>query len=226
MIPAKFGSKNFKVDSKTIYTPSDTAISESIDIEEKEVSGKKPATTVKGIKLQSLSMKVQLDARFVDVIAELRWWKNKLLSKKSEMFTLGSYKVGQFYLSQYDIAESTQNKNGEWLSATLTLTFTEDGTYANKQKTNFDKVATKKAAAVKSSKTTKSTKSKEIKIGTKVKPKKGTRWYYTAEGALKKTGKSGKAYNKVMTVSHIYQKGKAINPQGLGWMIPSDVDIV
>ena len=90
---------------------------------------------------------------------------------------------------------------------------------------NFDgSVVNENAEAVKKSQNT--TTKKEIKVGTNVKPKSGTRWYYTAEGAINKTGKSGKAQNTALTVSHVYQNGKAINPQGLGWMRPEDVDIV
>lgn len=224
MITAKYGSKQFKVEAKSIYTPDDISIGESIDLEETEVKGKKPKVSVKGVKLQSLSFKVKLDSRFVDVTAELRWWKNKLLAKTSEFFYLGSYKVGKFYLTQYDLSEFTLNKNGEYRTATISLSFTEDGTYANSKKIVFEST-NKKAASVKKSPAA-TTKKKTIKVGTYVKPKSGTRWYYTADGALKKTGKSGKAYNKKLKVTHIYQNGKAINPQGLGWMIPADVDIV
>ena len=237
MKTAKFGGKEFVVTSSKILTPDDLSLSESLDIEETEVSGKKPSVKVKGIKLQTLSFKVQLDRRFVDVTAELRYWKNILLAKSSKMLVYGSYKVGQFFLTQYDVSDISLLKNGDYSRATLTLTFTEHGDYYNKHgKVNFDgssasasstaSTNTKAAAVKKSASTTTKKKSTTIKKGTKVKPKSGTRWYYTAEGALKKTGKSGKAYNKAMTVSYIYQNGKAINPQGLGWMRPEDVDIV
>lgn len=222
MVSAKFGSKQFKVESKILHTPKDISISESIELEETEVSGKKPTVKVKSIKLQTLSFKVKLDSRFVDVTAELRWWKNKLLAKSSDFFYLGSYKVGKFFLTQYDITDFTLNKSGDYKTAELSLSFSEDGKYANSTKINFE--STKKAAAVKKSTTT--TKNKTIKVGTYVKPKSGTRWYYTAAGALNKTGKSGKAYNKKLKVTYVYKNGQAINPQGLGWMRPEDVDVV
>lgn len=221
MITAKYGKKEFKVDSKTIYTPDGISIGEALELEETEVSGKKPKTKVKGIKLQTLSLTVKLDSRFVTVNVELRAWKNLLLGKKSDFFYLGAYKVGKFYLTQYDITDFTLGKSGAYKTATISLTFTEDGTYANSKKINFE--GTSKSNAVKAGG---GTKKKTIKVGTYVKPKSGTRWYYTAEGALKKTGKSGKAYNKKLKVTHIYKSGKAINPQGLGWMKPEDVDIV
>lgn len=222
MVTAKYGSKEFQVSQKQIYTPDGLTISEAIELEEKEVSGKKPNTSVKSIKLQDLKFEVRLDARFVSVDSELRWWKSKLLGKASDFFYLGGFKIGKFYLTQYDVKEIRTDKKGEYLSAVISLGFTEDGTYANNKTINFESTA--KANAVKAS--ADSSKKKEIKVGTYVKPKSGTRWYYTAEGALKKTGKSGKAWNQNLKVSYIYKSGKAINPQGLGWMLPEDVDVV
>lgn len=224
MITAKFGSKEFKVSASQIYTPEGTSISESIEFEETEVSKKKPTQKIKAIKLQSMSFDIKLNARFVNVQTELRWWKNKMFAVQSEIFILGSTKIGKFYVTQYDVKDVQIDKNGTLLKATLSLTFTEDGKYANSNKISFE--STKKAASVKSSATTKTSSNKNIKVGTYVKPKSGTRWYYTAEGALKRTGKSGKAQNKKLKVTYVYKNGQAINPQGLGWMRPEDVDVV
>lgn len=224
MIPAKFGSKSFEVSAKKIYTPDGVSIAEELDIEETAVSGKKPTVKVKGVKLQSLSFELKLDTRFVDVVAELRFWKNALLGKTSQMFTLGKYTVGKFFLTKYEDTEIVINKDGEYVSARITLTFTEDGKYANSKKTVF--ASPEKASAVKTSaKTAIST----IKKGTIIKPRSGARWYYTAEGALKKSGKSGKAYQKNLTVTYTYSKnGKivCVNPQGLGWLKVEDVTLV
>lgn len=222
MITARFGKKKFQVTGKVIYTPDELSINEELDIEEVEVKRKKPKVSIKGIKLQSLSFKVKLDSRFCTVDNELRYWKSTLLNKKSDFFYLGAFKVGKFFLTKYDISDIQLNKEGKYRSAILNLTFTEDGAYANTKRINFE--GTKKSNSVK--KDSSSKKKKNIKIGTYVKPKKGTRWYYTAVGALKKTGKSGKAYNKKLKVSYIYKNGQAINPQGLGWMRPEDVDVV
>lgn len=224
MITAKFGSKKFEVSSKKIYTPDGVSISEELNLEETEKSGKKPTVSVKGIKLQSLSFELKLDSRFVDVDTELRWWKNTLLAKKSQLFYLGSYTIGKFFLSKYDVKNTTINKNGIFTSAVLSLSFTEDGAYANSNKINFE--TTKKATAVKASNKTTTTK---IRKGSTIKPKSGVRWYYTAEGAIKKTGKSGKAYQKNMTVTYTYSKnGKivCVNPSGLGWLKVEDVTVV
>ena len=227
MITAKFGSKRFEVNSKKIYTPSGLTISEELNIEETEVSGKKPKTNIKGIKLQGLNFDLKLDAQFVDVVAELRAWKRFLLDKKSYLFVLGKYEVGQFFLTKYDIKNTTMNKNGVFTGALISLSFTEDGAYANSKTKNF--TIPQKASAVKSSVTTPVVKTIVLQKGTIIRPKSGVRWYYTAEGALKKSGKSGKAYQKDMAVTYIYKKnGKivCVNPQGLGWLKVEDVTLV
>lgn len=228
MITAKFGGKSFEVSPKKIYTPNGVSISEELEIEETAVSGKKPTQKVKGIKPQGLSFDLKLDSRFVDVDTELRWWKNTLFAKTSQMFYLGSYKIGKFLLTKYDIKNITQNKDGIFTSALVSLSFAEDGKYANSNKINFE--STKKAAAVKSSASS-SSKSSTTKVrkGSTIKPKSGVRWYYTAEGAIKKSGKSGKAYQQNMTVTYTYSKsGKivCVNPKGLGWLKVEDVTVV
>lgn len=225
MITASFGSKKFNVSSSKIYTPDGTAISEEIEFDEKEVKGKKPEQTFKSIKLQSMSFDIKLDVRFVTIETELRWWKNKLLAHSSDIFILGGCKIGKFYLQKYDLKDVVINKKGVYVKATLSLTFVEDGYYANRKRIVFESTA--KANKVKNSKNTSKTKKSEaIKVGTKIKPKSGVRWYYTAKGAINRTGTSGKAYNEVMEVSYVYNNGEAINPKGLGWLRPEDVDIV
>lgn len=227
MVTAQFGSKQFKVTGKMIYTPSDTSISESIDIEETERSGKKPSTKVKGIKLQSLSYTVMLDARFVTIATELRWWKNTLLSKASKDFYLGNYKIGRFYLNQYDVSDIVLNKNGEYVKAKLNLSFTEDGTYAGSNKVNFSQIAKSNGSvsSVKSSGST--TAKKKIRVGSIVKPKSGTRWYTTAENAIKKKGSSGKAKTQNYKVTHTYKSPiEAVHLGTSGWMRIEDVTVV
>lgn len=228
MVSAKFGSKEFKVTEKTIYTPSDTTIGESIDIEETERSEKKPSTAVKGIKLQTLSFSVLLDARFVTIDTELRWWKSTLLAKQSKDFYLGNYKIGRFYLVQYGLSEINMNKQGEYTKAKLTLSFTEDGTYAGSNNINFEKVVVPNSSAdsVKDS-VSSSTTAKDFRIGSVVKPKSGTRWYITAEGAIRKKGTSGKAWEQNFNVTITYKSPiEAIHLGSSGWMRPEDVTLI
>lgn len=226
MITAKYGSKSFEVKKNKIYTPEGIEISESLSTEETEVSGKKPTLTIKGVGLQTITMSVHLDCRFVNVETELRYWKNILLGKKSALLMLGSYQIGQMFLTSYKVANVVLAKTGSYLKADIELSFTEDGAYANKTKINFTEP--KKVTTVKKSASASST-AKKIKNGSIIKPKSGVRWYYTAEGALKKSGKSGKAYQKNMAVTHIYSKsGKivCVNPCGLGWLKVEDVNVV
>lgn len=217
MITAKFGTKSFEVTKKKVYTPDGLSYSEGINVEEVEVSGKKPTLNIKGLKLKDVSFEVKLDSRFVNIETETKFWLDKMISKKSENLSLGNRTLGKFYLVQVDESEIVIAKNGKALKSKLTLTFKEDGAYANSvlfppKKTN----------------TTSSSK-KNIKKGTKIKPKNGVRWYYTADGAIKRKGKSGKAQNKTLEVTYVYPKKgtvKCVNPKGLGWLLVSDVTVV
>ena len=219
MITAKFGSKTFEISATKIYTPNGITYDESITTEEVEVEGKKPTLNIKGLGLKNLSFTVMLDARFVTVESEISYWDKILLNKKSENFSIGKNTIGKFYLIQVSKSNIVLAKDGTYIKCTLTLTFKEDGAGANNEL-----FPPKKATSVINSASTSS--NKNIKVGTMIKPKSGTYWYYTASGAINRTGKRGKAYNKSMKVSYIFQNGKAINPQGLGWMIPADVEIV
>lgn len=149
MITAKFGSKRFEVSPSKIYTPNGVSISEELNIEETEVSGKKPTITIKGVKPQALAYEVKLDSRFVDVEEEIQFWKSTLLAKSSKFFELGNRRIGRFYLTKYELKEMTINKNGIYTSAKISLSFTEDGEYANSRTINFE--STKKVQAVKNS---------------------------------------------------------------------------
>ena len=231
MVTAKFGDKQLKVTGTMIYTPSDTSISESIDIEETERSGKKPSTKIKGIKLQTLSFKIQLDARFVTVTTELRWWKSVLLAKASKDFSIGEYKIGRFYLSQYDVSDIQVNKKGEFTKATLSLSFTEDGNYAGTTTINFkDNRYVSSVTASLSAKT-----SKKISVGSTVKPVSGTRIYSTAYNAVNKTGTSNKATVFNYKITHIYRVGSSYGvrisgtynkTEYSGWMRSEDLILV
>lgn len=221
MITAKFGTKNFEVSNKKIYTPNGVSISEELNIEETEVSGKKPTIGVKGIKLKTISFDLKLDSRFVDVDTEMSFWEKTLKAKTSQTFKLGNVSFGKFFLVKYDVKNITLSKSGEYTSALISLSFTEDG-----KATNSANSTTKKATTVKASASSSAT---TIKKGTTIKPKKNVRWYKTAEQALKKKGTSGLAYQKNMVVTYTYSKsGKivCVNPQGLGWLKIEDVTFV
>lgn len=226
MITAKFGSKSFEVSPKKIYTPDGLSLSEELEMEETEVNGFKPKQKVKAMKLQQLSFDLKLDSRFVDVNSEIWDWKKILESKTSRNFSLGSNVIGIFFLIKYELKETRINRNGSYTGATLSLSFVEDGNFANWLKNPSGSDYNSKAADVKDSAETDTPK---VRKGSTIKPKSGVRWYSTADGALKKSGTSGKAYNKNMKVTHTYSKdGKivCVNPEGLGWLKVEDVTIV
>ena len=154
MITAQFGSKKFEVSNKKIYTPNGVSFSEEINIEETEVSGKKPTVTIKGIKLMPLDFEVKLDARFVDIDAEIQFWKKTLNAKKPYPFKLGKYTIGTFYLTKYNVAETAINRQGVYTSAKLSLSFTEAPANSKKKSsggTTTTTPTTKKVEAVKAS---------------------------------------------------------------------------
>ena len=225
MITAKFGSKSFEVSSDKIYTPNGVSVTEELNIAETEVSGKKPTVSVKGIKLKNLSFELKLDSRFVDVTVEINYWEKTLKSKTPQSFQLGGYVLGKYYLAKTDLKNIKTSKGG-YIGATLSLSFIEDGKSANGSTAATTSSTTKKATAVKASSASSTTK---VRKGSTIKPKSGVRWYYTADGAIKKSGISGKAYQKNMTVTYTYSKsGKivCVNPQGLGWLKIEDVTVV
>lgn len=207
MITAKFGSKSFEVSKSKIYTPNGITYTDSIELEETEVSKKKPKVTLKSKGLREISFDLLLDVRFVNVETEIKAWDNLLNKATAQTFTLGKMNLGKFFLTKVSKSDFVMIKTGQLTQAKLSLSFKE-----------------KPSSSTSSSSSSSS--SKNIKVGTKIKPKSGTRWYYTAVGAINRTGISGSAYQKTMTVTYIYNNGQAINPQGLGWMIPADVDVV
>lgn len=233
MVTAKFGSKQFKVTSKMICTPNDFATSESIDIEETERSGKKPSTKVKGIKLQTASFSVLLDARFVNVATEIQWWKNTLRAKSPKDLYFGNYKIGKFYLTQVDVAEANINKNGTYTKAKLSLSFTEYGgsgtsSTNSKSSSSSSRSSNSSASRVKASASTK-TKAKKLQRGSVVKAKGGTRMYATYKEAIHKRGSSAKAPTSSSTVTNIISEGgKVVAVQAFGgkWMRVEDVTII
>lgn len=246
MVTAKFGNKSFVVSKDKIYTPDGIKITESLNLEETEVGiegvgVQKSKLTIKGINLRELTMSVKLDCRFVVVEEEIQIWKEKMQAHKSERLDVGVYPVGTMLLTQYSVSEIVIAGNGQYISATLDLTFKEDPAgrsydlvvteNANAKKTVDSAKENPKAEKTVDSTTKAASTRPPVRIGSYVTPKKNTYWYETAEGALKVKGKRGKAYNKKMKVSYIYPKNtmftkvKCVNPQGLGWLKIDDVTV-
>lgn len=205
MITAKYGSKKFKVEQKTIYTPDGFSISEALNTEETEVSGKKPTLNIKGIGLKSITFDVKLNSRFVTINSEINFWRSMMVSKKAYSLTLGTYNFGNFVVTEYSLKDFQMNKKGVFTSATLTLKFTEKGTKAT-AKASTSNGYVKKVTVSLSGKKAK----KKIRNGSTVKPvNKYTRMYTSAKNAINKKGSSKVAKVMKYKVTSIYMSGNA-----------------
>ncbi|QNU67268.1 phage tail protein [Ruminiclostridium herbifermentans] len=124
---ATFGTKAFTVSNKKIYTLDELAFSQSLNTETQEVEGGKPSTYIKGVNLITLSFSINLDARFVDVKAEIDWWNKKMLSQVPEIFTIGGKVISKnrFLLKSVSTSDTIIGKNGRFLKAKLDLQFEE-----------------------------------------------------------------------------------------------------
>ncbi len=145
MAIATFGTKQFVVSKNKIYTIDGISFSQAINVETQEVEGRKPSSFIKGIGLIPLSFSVMLDARFVDVKAEIDWWDNKLLSLKPEVFTLGGKVISKnkFLLKSVSKSELQMGKNGLYLKAKLDLQFEEYSFSGTKKSTKSKKSKSK-----------------------------------------------------------------------------------
>jgi len=148
MAIATFGVKTFDVSKNKIYTFDNIAYSLALNVENQEVEGKKPSTYIKGIGLIPLSFDILLDARFVDVKAEIDWWDNQLLSKEPEIFTLGGKLLSnnRFLLKTVSKSNIVIGKKGAYLKAMLALEFEE---YASSGAKTTTKKKTSKKETVK-----------------------------------------------------------------------------
>lgn len=220
MITAKFGTKSFEVSYNKIYTPDGLSFSESIDTEEVEVSGKKPKLNIKGIGLIEVSFDVTLNSIFLNIESEINFWQNKLRSKKSEILSVGKRTWGYFFLTQASYSDVIIAKDGSYIRCKLSLSFKEDST----KTISTTSTSTNKTNSVTSSANV--SKVTKISVGSVVKPKANKRWYYTAAGAINRTGTSGVAWQQNIRVSNVYNNGQAIALDVYGWMIPSDVTVI
>lgn len=242
MITAKYGDKKFEVSAKTIFTPNGLSFSEAIDIEEVEQSGKKPAMNIKSIKLKNMSFDLILDARFVTIATEIRWWEKTLQDQKSYDFTLGEVKIGKFFLNQVTVSEVNMNAKGVWTKAKIALSFLEDsgvkasptsssGGSSGEGGSYYSSGSAANAAAVKES--VRTTNLQNFPVGTVVKPYGGARWYSTAKAAHDKNGSNKAVFVTEYVVSSVsvnyadvvYIKPKTSSTYS-GWVRTEDIRIV
>lgn len=122
---ASFGSKQFEVNK--LYTPKDISLSESLDFDEQERAGDKPAIYIKGLKNLSIKFDVKLDARFVDVENEIAFWLLKMRTGIPEILKLGkkAWGTNKMLLTSVDTTNINIAGDGTYLSSNLSLSFTE-----------------------------------------------------------------------------------------------------
>ena len=124
---ASFGDKQFEVSTNKILTPSNISFSESLNLEEQERAGDKPAIYVKGLGALSLSLNVKLDARWVDVQQEIVYWLVKMRTAIPELLTLGTraWGAGKSLLKSISVSDLVILGDGSYAAAMLALEFVE-----------------------------------------------------------------------------------------------------
>lgn len=143
-----WGSFEFQVSSDKVYTFDSYGRKLSLDIEEQELTGKKPSTYIKGEGLEEISITVDLKADLgVDVESELDKLRTALYSRSPQTFAIGDKPLSQnkWLLTNVDESETKLDNQGNYLSAKVSLTFQE---YARGGSYAASKAAKKKKGAV------------------------------------------------------------------------------
>lgn len=125
---AVFGKKVFQITQSKIYTFDDLQYGSSLDTEKQDAVGKKSSTYNKGPGLNSLSIKVSLDASLgVNPRREIEEWETIKDAGIAYPFILGSRPLGRNKWLLVDIQATTQviDNAGNILAAELALKFDE-----------------------------------------------------------------------------------------------------
>lgn len=122
-----FGNKIFEVNLNRIYTFDGLSVSESLNLEQQETDGGKPATYIKGLNEMGISFNIPLLHPYCNVESEIDWWFVKMRSKTPEYLTLGNktYGAGKCLLNSVSVADYVVAPNGLYLKAKLRLNFSE-----------------------------------------------------------------------------------------------------
>lgn len=122
-----FGDKVFEVSENKIYTFDDLSVSEGLDIEVQTTEGSKPSIYIKGVKEKTVSFSITLYSRYVNVEAEIEWWKRELICQTPEYLTIGNrtMSICPFLLTEVNESDVVLSPNGRIIKAKLDLNFTE-----------------------------------------------------------------------------------------------------
>jgi phage baseplate assembly protein W len=133
---ASFSGKVFEVSSNKIYNFEGYTRSYSLDVEEQEQEGAKSSSYIKGESLETISFNILMDARFVDVDAEISSWIEICKSKKQDFFILGGKPVSsnKFLLKSISESDPVIDNNGKKLRVKLAIQLQEFVRYGKKKK--------------------------------------------------------------------------------------------
>lgn len=143
---AVFGPKVFSVSQNKIYSFNEFSISGSINKESQERDGKKPATYIKGLGLESFSLSIPLTRqKNIDVRAEFNSWRSIRDTKIPYYFLLGGKPLipNKFILESVELSDVTISPSGIILKATIQLKFEEFAASGVKENSKSAKQAKK-----------------------------------------------------------------------------------
>lgn len=125
---AVFGQKVFQITQNKIYTFDDLQYGSSLDTEKQDATGKKPSTYNKGPGLNSLSIKILLDASLgINPRKEIEEWEEIKDAGIAYPFILGSRPLGKYKWLLVDVQATIQiiDNAGNILKAEVSLKFDE-----------------------------------------------------------------------------------------------------
>jgi hypothetical protein len=134
---ASFGGKEFTASTNRIYPFKDISLSGSISTESQERSGQKPATYIKGLGLEALSISIPLIAQTnLNVRDELTSWQTIRDARVPYFFIIGGKPIikNKLLLKGVEMSEAVIEQNGRILKATLQLQFEEYAAEGNSTK--------------------------------------------------------------------------------------------
>lgn len=137
MAIAVFGPMKFSVSLSKIYTFDEFSYSSSINVEEQELENTKPAIYVKGLNADTFSFEIKLiKQKNVNVRGEIISWLNLQNRRKPYLFIVNNrpFTYYKFLLTNVEVQDTMINNKGEFLKATVKVTFKEYFRAGKKQK--------------------------------------------------------------------------------------------
>ncbi|MCR4436155.1 MAG: phage tail protein [Clostridiales bacterium] len=125
---ASFANKEFSVSLNRIYPFTDFSLSGSINKEIQEREGQKPATYIKGLGLEALSISIPLVAqKNVNVRSELESWRTIRDARIPYYFIVAGKPIipNKMLLESVELSDSIFDLSGNIVRGTLQLKFEE-----------------------------------------------------------------------------------------------------